>query len=163
MNAFDIPRTGWTESIEALAAMPAFVEAALAEGGDAIHARPREGEFSLAEHACHLRDLEREGYLVRLRRTLTEDRPALDPFDGGAVAALRDYPSQDAQAAARDFAQARREALALVASLGKAELSREANFDGRSLMLCDLVAMMVAHDREHREEIERLIDDLGAS
>jgi hypothetical protein len=29
-------------------------------------------------------------------------------------------------------------------------------------MLCDLVAMMAAHDREHREEIERLVDALEA-
>src|SRR5258708_16542870 len=98
MNARDFPRACLEEAIESLAAMPAFVGAALAECGEAIRVRPREGEFSLAEHASHLRDLEREGYLVRVRRMLSEDRPELASFDGAAVAASRDYLSQDAHA-----------------------------------------------------------------
>ncbi len=162
MNARDFPRACLEETIESLAAMPAFVAAALAECGEAIRVRPHGGEFSLAEHACHLRDLEREGYLVRVRRMLAEDRPELVPFDGAAVAASRDYLAEDAHAAARDFALARREVLTLIAPLGPAELAREALFAGRTICLLDLVAMMVGHDGEHREEIERLVDDLEA-
>jgi len=163
MNARDLPTASLGDAIEDLAAMPAFVAAALAECREAHGVRPREGEFSLREHACHLRDLEREGFLARLRRILSEDRPDLAPFDGAAVAASRDYLSQDAQAAAREFALARRELLGLVASLGAAELAREGLFEGKRICVQDLVAMMVEHDRGHREEIERLVDDLEAS
>jgi hypothetical protein len=162
MNARDLPRTSLREAIETLAEMPAFLEAALSEGGDALASRLGEGEFSLVEHACHLRDLEREGYLVRVRRMLSEDSPTLAPFDGAAVAASRDYRSEDAHAAARAFAFARRELLGLVAPLGAAELARDGFFEGKRICLQDLVAMMVEHDRGHREEIERLIDGLEA-
>ena len=158
MNAA-FPRLGFAESLERLSAMPQFLEAALvaAEPAD-LSARPGEGEFSLVEHACHLRDVEREGYLVRVRRTLAENTPQLQPFDGTAVAAARNYPSQDARAAAQAFARARREVVALLAPLTADELRREAAFGGRRICLADVVAMMVEHDREHREEIERLMD-----
>src|SRR5258708_11053139 len=105
MDASDIPRIGFAEALERLAAMPAFVEAAIeAASGEELAFRPgEEGEFSLVEHACHLRDLEREGYLVRVRRVLAEDTPALEGFDGAAVAPERRYLPQDAPAAPRDF------------------------------------------------------------
>jgi hypothetical protein len=150
-----------TETLERLGAMPAFVEAALHEAGEENFAlRPAQGAFALVEHACHLRDLEREGYLVRVRRILAESRPALEGFDGQAVAAARDYPSQDAHAAAQDFAAARRELVAVVGALSPEELRREATFEGRRITVADLVGMIDAHDAEHREEIERILDDI---
>src|SRR5262249_61885782 len=89
--------------------------------------RPRQpgpGLFSLVEHCCHLRDLEEEGYTLRLRRMLREERPTLDDFDGGAVAARRAYPSQDLQAALRAFLEARRSNVNLLASLEDRALAR---------------------------------------
>jgi hypothetical protein len=161
MNVADFPRLGLPESVERLQAMPEFLEAALvAVEHEDLVARPDAEEFSLVEHACHLRDLEREGYLVRVRRVLSENSPDLAPFDGEAVAAARDYRSQDARDAARDFAAARREVVALIEPLGAEALRREATFDGRRVCLADVVAMMVEHDRGHREEIERLMDSL---
>jgi hypothetical protein len=161
MDAAVSPRLGLAESIERLEAMPEFLEAALdAVAGDDLLARPGAEEFSLVEHACHLRDLELEGYLVRVRRMLAEDCPALQPFDGAAVAAARDYLRQDARAAARDFGRARHEVAALLAPLQAHDLRREATFGERRICLGDLVAMMVEHDRGHREEIERLMDFL---
>ncbi len=78
----------WDEAMERIGAMPAFVEAALSEASPGEWPlAPGPGEFSLVEHACHLRDLEREGHL-------------------------------------------------------------------------ELVAMIDEHDREHRDVIERLLDDL---
>jgi hypothetical protein len=150
-----------TETLERLGAMPAFVEAALHEAGEEnLSLRPSPDLFALVEQACHLRDLEREGYLVRVRRILGESRPALDGFDGQAVARARDYASQDAHAAAQDFAVARRELLAVVGALTQDDLGREATFDGRRITLAELVGMIDAHDTEHREEIERILDDI---
>ena len=159
MNAADFPRLGFAESIERLSAMPEFLEAALvaAEPED-LRSRPGEGEFSLVEHACHLRDLEREGYLVRVQRMIAESNPELAPFDGTAVAAARNYPAQDARAAAHDFARARRDVVALLAPLTADDLRREASFGGKRICFADLVAMMVEHDREHRAQIEDLMD-----
>jgi glutathione S-transferase len=159
MNAADFPRVGLQDAIAALAVMPGYLDSALhACGADELALRPSEDGFSLVEQACHLRDLEREGYLVRMRRILAEDTPALEAFDGDAVAKARDYLAADAHAAARDFAAARREVIALIAPLGDGELARAAIFDGDRITLADLIAMMCDHDRGHRLEIEALVD-----
>lgn len=158
MNAADFPRTGLAEAIALLEAMPAFLDAAIAGASpEELRRSPAPGEFSLLEQACHLRDLEREGYLVRVRRMLAEEQPALASFDGAAVAAERDYLSQDAQAVAREFAAARRESIALLAPLGAGQLAREGTFEDRAICLAGLLGMMVEHDRGHREEIEALL------
>ena len=157
MNAADFPRLGLQDAVARLCEMPGLLDAAIeGRAADELLVRPGEGEFSLVEHACHLRDLEREGYLVRVRRILAEDLPELAPFDGAAVARDRDYLQQSAADAARDFGTARRAVIALLAPLGAAELARAALFDGKRIMLCDVIAMMCDHDRGHREEIDAL-------
>jgi hypothetical protein len=148
-------------TLERLQSMPAFLEAALHEAGEENYGLKPTGEaFSLVEHACHLRDLEREGYLVRVRRMLSERTPELADFDGTAVAEARDYLSQDAHAAAQDFAAARRELVGVLAALSADDLRRDATFGGRRISLADLVALIDAHDGEHRQEIEGILDDI---
>lgn len=161
MNAADFPRLGLAESIERLDSMPEFLDAALAEAGDErLRIRPSAEEFCLLEHACHLRDLEREGYLVRVGRMLGEKSPALQGFDGATIARERDYLAQDASLAAQEFAAARRELVGLMAPLTESDLGREGTFMGKPVCLGDVIAMMVEHDRGHREEIARLVDSL---
>jgi hypothetical protein len=163
MNAADFPHVELANAIERLGSMPEFVLAAVdSASGEERTFRPDAEEFSLVEHACHLRDLEREGYLVRVRRMLAEKAPALAPFDGGAVAAARNYLVQDARIAAQEFAAARRELTALLAPLTPADLALEATFGDGRICFADLIAMMVDHDRGHREEIERLMGALEA-
>ena len=41
-------------------------------GADELRARADDGSFSFVEHACHLRDIEREGYGARIERILRE-------------------------------------------------------------------------------------------
>lgn len=156
------PRLGLAESIERLDAMPEFLEAAIDAAGhrENLLFQPAPGEFSLVEHACHLRDLEREGYLVRVRRMAAEKAPALQPFDGAAIAAARNYREQDARIAAQEFGAARRELVGMLAPLTEQDMAREGTFDGEPVSFGDVIAMMVEHDRGHREEIERLIDRL---
>jgi hypothetical protein len=161
MNAPESRPTEWARAIERIAAMPAFLEAAMHEAGEEnLGARPSGDEFSLTEHACHLRDLEREGYLVRVRRILAEDAPELEGFDGAAIAKARGYSAEDPHAAARAFAAARRELLALLVPLESGAYRRDAMFGGRRITLADLVTLIDAHDAEHRLEIERILDDV---
>jgi len=163
MNAATFTPVALAEAVARLGAMPAFLAAALASVPAAELARqPAPGEFSLVQHACHLRDVEREAYLVRVGRMLAEHEPVLEPFDGGAVAAARDYPAQDAFGAARDFAAARGQVVLLVQALTPELLAREGTFGDRRVCFADVIAMMVEHDREHREEIERLLARLGS-
>lgn len=158
MKAATFTPVALADAVARLESMPLFLASAIASTPPAELARqPAPGEFSLVEHACHLRDLEREGYLVRVGRMLAEEGPALAGFDGGAIAAARDYPSQDAHAAARDFAATRREVLALVSPLTPSDLAREGTFGGERVCMADVIAMMVEHDRGHRAEIERLL------
>jgi len=158
MKAATFTPMALAEAVARLESMPLFLASAIASMPPGELARqPAPGEFSLVEHACHLRDLEREGYQVRVRRMLSEDRPALVGFDGGAVAAARDYPSQDASAAARDFATARRELLDQVRLLTPMQLALEGTFGGEPVCFADVIAMVVEHDRGHRAEIEQLL------
>lgn len=158
MNVVDLPAVSHADAVAILAATPTFLAEAMAQVGPAGWSRqPAPGEFSLLEHACHLRDLEREGYLVRVRRVLAEDRPALQGFDGTTIAASRNYPAQDGHAALGEFAAARVELMALIEPLGKAQLAREATFMGRDTCLADVIAMMVEHDRGHIAEIQALL------
>ena len=163
MNAATFTPVALAEAVAQLESMPAFVAAALASVPAAeLTRQPAPGEFSLVEHACHLRDVEREAYLVRVGRMLSEREPALEPFDGGAVAAARNYPAQDAFTAARDFATARGQVVLLAQGLTPEILAREGTFGDRRVCCADVIAMMVGHDREHREEIERLLARLGS-
>ena len=149
------------ESIERLEEMPAFVADAVDRAAPGVLAfKPGPEEFSLLEQACHLRDLEREGYLVRVRRMLTEREPELDSFDGAAVARERKYLEQDAKLAVQDFSAARRELVGLLAPLTEEDLARRARFDGETITFRGLVEMILEHDRGHREEIERIMDYL---
>jgi len=147
------------ESIDQLEAMPEFLDTALSVvSEEQLRFKPSQDAFSLVEHACHLRDLEREGYVVRVRRMIGEARPALAGFDGAAIAAQRDYMAQDAKAAAQEFAAASRELVGLLAPLTEQDLAREGTFDGDPITFRDVIAMMVEHDRGHRDEIEQLMD-----
>jgi hypothetical protein len=160
-DAADPPRSEFPDSIRRLEEMPVFLDGALdsVSPGDYL-TRAAADEFSLVEQACHLRDLEREGYLVRVRRILSEKLPTLENFDGTAVAAERDYLSQDARVAAQEFAAARREVTGLLAATTPGDLEREAMFGGRRITLRELVELMEEHDLAHREEIEDLIEAL---
>lgn len=157
MNETATPVPSLSEALNGLAEMPALVEAMVARhGADAPRRQPKPGDFSLVEHACHLRDLEREGYLVRVARILAEDVPELAGFNGGAIAAARNYPEQDPVKAAQDFTAARHELLAKVRSLPPQALTREAVFAGKRITLTGLLGMMAGHDAEHRQELEAL-------
>jgi hypothetical protein len=145
------------ELLERIAEMPRFLDVAVdAAGQDQVSVRGPGEAFSIREQACHLRDVEREGYLVRVRRILAEDVPDLAGFDGAAVAADRDYNSQDARVAARDFAIARAEVVSILTRATPAELAREATIFGKRITLSELAAMIDEHDRGHREEIGAL-------
>ena len=141
-----------------LATMPLFVVEAIAGANAATRARRGpDGTFSLTEQACHLRDLEREGYLIRARRILAEKDPHLADFQGDVIARQRDYASQDARLAARHFAAARAELLALLEPVDAGQSERTGIFLGRRITLADLVAMIEEHDAGHRDEIAALV------
>ena len=78
-----------------LGAMPAKLkEIAAALPQAAWRSKPAAGGFSLVEHVCHLRDIDGDGYRVRLERMLTEQCPCLPDIDGDALARERAVPER---------------------------------------------------------------------
>ena len=47
---------------------------------------PAPGKWSILEILCHMRDMEREAYIERYTRILSENEPALPDLDGEALA-----------------------------------------------------------------------------
>jgi hypothetical protein len=123
----------------------------------ALLRRPAPDAFCALEQVCHLRDIEREGYEVRVRRILQEDRPALQNIDGARLAIERDYRSQDLAAALADFTAARGKSVRLLRETTPAQRMRTGNLDGSgACSLYALAEMMRLHDREHIAELEAI-------
>jgi hypothetical protein len=65
---------------------------------------------------CHLRDMEREAYLARYQRILSEDHPWMQNVDQDRLAYERDYINQDARQALDEFKSLRNETVNTLAS-----------------------------------------------
>ena len=123
--------------------------------------RPASGGFSAVEHVCHLRDIDGDGYAVRLERMLSEEKPVLADIDGDALARERDYQSQDLAAALAAFTRTREGIVRRLATVSHAERRRVGLWQGtREMTVDDLVAAMLAHDAEHIEELTALRDEM---
>jgi hypothetical protein len=117
----------------------------------------RADEFSATENVCHLRDIEEEGYSIRIRRLLEETEPFLSDLDGARLACERDYNSQNMYEALDRFTRARSGNVAAVRSLPPDGLNRRGMFEGTgAVTLGRLLLMMREHDREHLKELESL-------
>lgn len=119
-------------------------------------------EFSAAEHVCHLRDIDTEGYSVRIQRMLAELNPQLEDVEGARLAAERDYNSEDIVTAWRSFAEIRKQIVATLRGLDQVELNRTGVLVGvGQITVSELVSMMQEHDASHLEEMsvvrERLL------
>jgi hypothetical protein len=124
--------------------------------------KPSEGEFSILEQVCHLRDLEREGYAARIRKLLAENKPSLPDFDGGRFAWERDYNSQDFETALQDFEGARKENINVAGTLSSDQLNLSGVLEGvGEITLARLFMLMREHDESHREEIGDLKERLS--
>jgi len=151
--ADDFPR-----AIATLAAMPARVADRVAAFPDAERTtRPGTGGFSLVEHVCHLRDIDTEGYRVRIDRILAESSPLLPDIDGARLAAERDYERADLPRALGDFFAARAAIVDRLRRLSVDERRRSGRMEGAGdVTLDDVIAMMLAHDAEHVDELAEL-------
>jgi hypothetical protein len=109
--------------------------------------------FSPLEDVWHLRDIEREGYLVRIRRILSENVPVLEDLDGDRMAIERRYNELELAPAVSGFAAARAESLALLNGLPMEAWMRRAHFADHVIDLRTLIGMMVDHDQGHLSSI----------
>ena len=144
------------EVAAAIQPLPGKIEA-LSRGlsAEQLRLRPREGEWSMKEVMAHFLKVERDVFLLRLKRIVNEDRPRFESFDPDAWAAERDHRQGDFMDDWRQFAEARRQSCAFLRSLqpGAGErIALSAAFG--PLTLATYATHVVDHDIEHLAQLE---------
>jgi FMN phosphatase YigB (HAD superfamily) len=114
------------------------------------------GEWCLTEIICHLRDVEREVNLPRIRKVLAEQNPFLvgEVTDGWVQE--RRCAEQDGPQALAEFTEARKQALGFLDGL-QSEWSRPARhalFGPTALQ--ELVGFIAGHDRAHIQQVWKI-------
>lgn len=121
--------------------------------------RPDEGEWSLTEILCHLRDVDREVNLPRLKKVLQESNPFLAGMDTDPWAAERQYNHQDGKVALHDFTQYRLEILSILDQLSPGDWDRPARHAiFGPTQIRELVSILAGHDRLHLRQISNTLD-----
>ena len=146
------------ELIESLERTPHEVARIIAEmSAQALRIRPSPEEFSAIESICHLRDIEIEGYSIRIRRILAEDRPSLPDIDGARLAIERDYNNQEVSEAMASLTLARLQNVSVLRHLDEDQFLRTGDLEGLGrVTIGKLLLMMREHDDSHVEELQRI-------
>jgi len=119
--------------------------------------------FSALEHVCHLRDIERDGYHVRIRRLIDEEHPSLVSLDGYEMARERRYAEASWTEAVDDFRQARATTVATIRHLGEVELDRTGTFaEYGEVTLRGLLHYLRSHDQQHLACLHWLLGKMGS-
>ncbi len=117
-------------------------------------ASPAPGKWSPAEIICHLADCE-IAFGFRLRQTLAEDGPTLQPFDQERWAA--NYSGVAASTALDAFAAMRKWNLRMIGAVMPAAADRPAVHPERGTMTFQtIVETMAGHDLNHLAQLRRL-------
>ena len=120
--------------------------------------------FSVRGQVCHLRDIEVEGYHLRIRRMLEEEEPDLASLDSYALADARGYSAADVGEALAAFRAARAETLDLLAGLTEAQLDRAGTFaEYGPLTLRGLIHLLASHDAQHLACLHWLLAKMSAA
>ena len=120
--------------------------------------------FTAIAQVCHVRDIEIDGYHVRLQRTLREADPVLESLDGYVLEKERNYAAADAQEAFAAFRAARIKTMAMLSGVTPQQLDRTAEFEGYgALTLRSLVHYLCSHDQLHLAGLQWLIGKIDAS
>jgi hypothetical protein len=121
---------------------------------DQLALRPPTGKWNAREIVAHLADCELV-FSFRLRQTLGENHPTLQPFDQDRWAAR--YANCDVASALRLFGAARNWNLLLLAGVSERERTRPVTHPERGTMtLWTIVETMAGHDMNHLQQVERL-------
>jgi hypothetical protein len=121
--------------------------------------RPVADEWSLTEILCHLRDVDHEVNIPRIKTVLQEINPFLVGMDTDSWAVKRHYIQQDGLAALQDFTQYRQEILHTLDNLSSRDWERTARhaiFGPTHLK--ELVSIVAGHDRLHLRQICTTVD-----
>ncbi|MDE1176420.1 MAG: DinB family protein [Edaphobacter sp.] len=120
-----------------------------------IDRSPAPGKWSIREIVAHLADCELV-FGFRLRQTLSEDHPVIQPFDQ-TVWGER-YAAYDISSAMRMFEASRNWNVKLLTTVNDADRHRPLTHPERGTMtLWTIVETMGGHDINHLRQIEKII------
>jgi hypothetical protein len=115
------------------------------------------------EQICHVRDIEIDGYQIRIERTLAERNPSLPSLDTYELAKTREYSKQNPAEVLAAFRDARRRTVERIAGLDVAALERRALFEGYgSVTVRGLVHYLCSHDAQHLAGLSWLLGKMEA-
>ena len=118
-----------------------------------------EDEWAPIEIVCHLRDVEKEVTLPRVKTILTETDPHLPPFDTDRWAEERDYIHQSSSEMLADFIRIRKQTISLLTTLNMEDWSRSAR---HSLFgptaLSEVVNIATEHDLIHLAQMRSTLE-----
>jgi hypothetical protein len=143
--------------LDELAAMPDQIEALMRRvPRDRLNWKPDSWEgipgerFSALEQACHLRDIEIDGYHVRFGRTLREHYPDLASIESYDLARDRNYGADDLDGALSAFRNGRADTIAMLNQAQDADWRRPATFaEYGTVNLRGLAHILRSHDLQH--------------
>ncbi|MGB7093756.1 MAG: DinB family protein [Anaerolineales bacterium] len=123
---------------------------------------PQPGEWSYTEILCHLRDVDSDVNIPRIKKVLEEVNPFLPGIDSDKWAHERLYYCQSGPDALRDFTSSRIQLLEVLDSLEAPDWDRPARhaiFGPTNLK--ELVSIIVGHDQLHTQQAFRFLGDLS--
>ena len=146
---------GGRDPIEVIAATPAELTTLTQRlPPEQLALRVPHGKWNGREIVAHLADCELV-FGFRLRQTLAEDHPTLQPFDQDRWA--KRYANCDMAGAVSLFGAARNWNLLLLAGVSEADRARPVTHPERGTMtLWTIVETIAGHDLNHLQQIERL-------
>jgi uncharacterized damage-inducible protein DinB len=144
---------GEQDKLAILAATPDLLHEALCKLTPEQTAAPiAPGKWSPCQIAAHLADCELV-FSFRLRQTLAEDAPIVQPFDQDKWA--KQYASYDLPLAMSLFCAARAWNMKLVAGLTELDYTRQMTHPERGTMTFDtLLETMAGHDLNHLRQVQ---------
>ena len=151
--------------MQALLEMPAYLEAVYPPLPDHLLRAPStQDKMPLLEQLWHVRDCESDLYAPRIRRTLLEDRPFLEPMAVGHWPEERGYLARAVQPALAEFGGMRRALVDELMGCTPQQLARSARrVDDRVCSVVDLIAELLDHDRDHRIRIAAMLAGFHAT
>jgi hypothetical protein len=157
--------------LESLSRMPSDFECAFRlVARDRWNWRPASWEgipgerFTAIEQACHLRDIEIDGYHERIRRMLEETQPDLHSIDGYELARERRYSSADPEDVIAAFRAARVQTVQMIRQMTVEQLTRRATFaEHGAVTLAGLIHYLSSHDQQHLACMQWLLGRMASA
>jgi hypothetical protein len=120
-------------------------------------------QFTALEQICHVRDIETDGYHVRIRRLLREVNPTLVSVESYGLAKERAYADAGPADVLATFRAARAATIDMVRNLTADELNRPGVFEGYGpVTLKGVIHFLCSHDQQHLAGMQWLLGKIAS-